>query len=358
MHKWSSLLISIILLAAPLAACSRFYGGSSAQDTGSSTTATTRASLLDKVLSRKKLACGVSGELPGFSYVDQQGKYSGLDVDVCRAIAAALFDDPEAVDFRNLTAKERFTALQAGEIDILSRNTTWTLSRDSSVGLEFAPTVFYDGQGMMVKQATGIKDLKGLEGKSVCVQTGTTTEQNLADQMRKVGVKYTPIVFEEVNATFAAYQGGRCEGVTADRSALVSQRSVLPQSDSHLILDTVMSKEPLAPAVNNGDSRWSDTVKWVIYGLIEAEEQGITSKNIDQFKNTQDPVIKRLLGTEGELGKGLGLPNDFIARAVRKVGNYGEIYNRSLGPNTPFKLERGQNDLWAKGGLLYAPPFR
>lgn len=357
MYKWSSLLIGTILLAAPLAACSRFYG-SSAQEKTDSTTKTSSSSMLDTVLSRKKLACGVSGELPGFSYVDQQGKYSGLDVDVCRAIAAALFDDPEAVEFRNLTAKERFTALQSKEVDILSRNTTWTLSRDSSVGLEFAPTVFYDGQGMMVKQATGIKDLKGFEGKSVCVQTGTTTEQNLADQMRKAGVKYTPIVFEEVNATFAAYQGGRCEGVTADRSALVSQRSVLPQSNNNLILDVVMSKEPLAPAVNNGDSRWSDTVKWVIYGLIEAEEQGITSKNIDQFTNSQDPVVKRLLGTEGELGKGLGLPNDFIARAVRKVGNYGEIYDRSLGANTPFKLERGQNDLWAKGGLLYAPPFR
>lgn len=361
MRKWSFLLISVMLLAAPLAACSRFYGGaqSSAQEnTGGTSTGAARSSLLDKVLNRKKLACGVSGQLPGFSYVDQQGKYSGLDVDVCRAIAAAMFDDPEAIEFRNLNAKERFTALQAGEVDILSRNTTWTISRDSSVGLEFAPTVFYDGQGMMVKKASGIKDLKGLEGKSVCVQTGTTTEQNLADQMRKLNVKYTPIVFEDDNATFAAYQGGRCEGVTTDRSGLVSRRSTLPDPNNHVVLDVVMSKEPLAPAVNNGDSRWFDTVKWVIYGLIEAEEQGITSKNIDSFANSQDPVVKRLLGTEGDLGKGLGLPNDFVARAVRKVGNYGEIYDRNLGPNTPFKLERGQNDIWAKGGLHYAPPFR
>ena len=361
MRKWSSLLISVILLAAPLAACSKLYGGaqSSAQEnTGGTSTGAARASLLDKVLTRKKLACGVSGQLPGFSFVDQQGKYSGLDVDVCRAIAAAMFDDPEAVEFRNLNAKERFTALQSGEVDILSRNTTWTISRDTSVGLEFAPTVFYDGQGMMVKKAGGIKDLKGLEGKSVCVQTGTTTEQNLADQMRKLGVKYTPIVFEDVNATYAAYEGGRCEGVTTDRSGLVSRRSTLPEPNNHVVLDVVMSKEPLAPAVNNGDSRWFDTVKWVIYGLIEAEEQGITSKNIDSFANSQDPVIKRLLGTEGDLGKGLGLPNDFVARAVRKVGNYGEIYERSLGANTPFKLERGQNDIWAKGGLHYAPPFR
>lgn len=355
MGKWSSLLISVMLLAAPLAACSRFYEQSSAQE---NTGASSRSSLLDKVLNRKKLACGVSGELPGFSYVDQQGKYSGLDVDVCRAIAAALFDDPEAVEFRNLNAKERFTALQSGEIDILSRNTTWTISRDTSVGLEFAPTVFYDGQGMMVKKTRGIKDLKGLEGKSVCVQTGTSTEQNLADQMSKLGVKYTPIVFEDVNATFAAYQGGRCEGITADRSALVSQRSLFPDPDNHVLLDVVMSKEPLAPAVNNGDSRWSDTVKWVIYGLIEAEDLGINSKNIDSFANSQDPVVKRLLGTEGNLGQGLGLPNDFVARAVRKVGNYGEIYNRSLGPSTPFKLERGQNALAKNGGLHYAPPFR
>jgi general L-amino acid transport system substrate-binding protein len=358
MYKWSSLLISIMLLPAPLAACSRFYEQSSAQENTGSSTGTSRSSLLNKVLNRKQLVCGVSGELPGFSYVDQQGKYSGLDVDVCRAIASALFNDPEAIEFRNLNAKERFTALQAGEIDILSRNTTWTISRDTSIGLEFAPTVFYDGQGMMVKKASGIKDLKGLEGKSVCLQTGVTHEQNLADQMRKIGVNYTPVVFEDINAAFATYEAGRCDGITADRSALVSRRTVLKNPDENVILDAVMSKEPLAPAVNNGDSRWSDTVKWVIYGLIEAEEQGINSKNIDSFANSQDPVVRRLLGTEGNLGKGLGLPNDFIARAVRKVGNYGEIYNRNLGPKTPFKLERGQNQTWAKGGLLYAPPFR
>ena len=357
MRKWSSLLLSALLMAAPLTACSRFYAQSSAEEGKEGTTAQ-RSSVLDKALGRKRLSCGVSGQLPGFSYVDQQGKYSGLDVDVCRAIAAAMFDDPNAVDFRNLNAKERFTALQAGEVDILSRNTTWTVSRDSSVGLEFAPTVFYDGQGMMVKKASGIKDLKGLQGKSVCVETGTTTEQNLADQMRKIGVKYTPIVFDDVNATYAAYEQGRCEGVTTDRSGLVSRRSTLKNPDDNIVLEAVMSKEPLAPAVNNGDSRWFDTVKWVIYGLIEAEEQGITSKNIDSFANSQDPVIKRLLGTEGDLGKGLGLPNDFVARAVKKVGNYGEIYERNLGSQTPFKLARGQNDIWAKGGLMYAPPFR
>lgn len=353
MRKWSLLLLGM-MLAAPLAGCSRFYPKLSAE--GSANAAGT--SVLNRVKTRGNLACGISGTLPGFSYVNQEGKYTGLDVDICRAIAAAMFNDPNAVEFRNLNAKERFTALQAGEIDILSRNTTWTISRDTSVGLEFAPTVFYDGQGMMVKTASGIKDLKGLQGKSVCVQTGTSTEQNLADQMRKIGVKYTPIVFEDDKATFAAYQQNRCEGVTSDRSQLVSQRSVLPNPDDHVILEQVMSKEPLAPAVKNNDSRWYDTVKWVIFGLIEAEEQGITSKNIDTFANSQDPVVKRLLGKEGSLGQGLGLPNDFIARAVKQVGNYGEIYNRNLGSETQFKLPRGQNNLWSKGGLQYAPPFR
>jgi len=354
MRKWSSLLLGFLLLAAPLAACSRFYAQSDAREG----TPAVRSSTLDKVLGRKSLSCGVSGQLPGFSYVDQKGQYSGLDVDVCRAIAAALFNDPNAVNFRNLNAKERFTALQAGEVDILSRNTTWTVSRDSSVGLEFAPTVFYDGQGMMVKKASGIKDLKGLQGRSVCVQTGTTTEQNLADQMRKIGVKYTPIVFEDDNATFAAYEQGRCEGVTTDRSGLVSRRSTLKNPDENIILDVVMSKEPLAPAVNNGDSRWFDTVKWVIFGMIEAEELGINSKNVDSFANSQDPVVRRLLGSEGDLGKGLGLPNDFMVRVIKNVGNYGEIYSRNLGPSTPFNLARGQNDIWSRGGLMYAPPFR
>lgn len=354
MPKWSSLLLAALLLVTPLAACRSRSANTSAREG----TQAGGAGLLKKVTDRGKLACGVSGNLPGFSYVDQQGKYSGLDVDICRAIATALFDDPEAVEFRNLNAKERFTALQAGEIDILSRNTSWTISRDTSIGLEFAPVVFYDGQGMMVKQASGIKDLKGLEGKSVCIQTGTTTEQNLADQMRKIGVKYTPIVFEDVNATFTAYQEGRCEGVTSDRSQLVSRRSILPNPDEHVVLDAVMSKEPLAPAVKNGDSQWFDTVKWVVYGLIEAEELGITSKNIDQFANSTDPVVKRLLGKEGNLGQEMGLPNDFMARVIRKVGNYGDIYERNLGQNTPFKLPRGQNDIWEKGGLMYAPPFR
>ena len=357
MRKWTSVLLTTVVLAAPLTAC----GGSSGptgQGANASNTPQVQ-SRLDKVISRGTLICGVSGQLPGFSFVDEKGKYSGLDVDVCRAVAAALFDDPDKVEYRNVNAKERFTALQSGEIDILSRNTTWTLSRDGATGLEFAPVVFYDGQGIMVKQDSGIKTLKDFAGKSICVQTGTSTEQNLSDQMRKIGVKYTPVVFEDVNATFATYQEGRCQGVTADRSQLVSKRTILPNPGQHIILDEVMSKEPLAPSVNNGDAKWADAVRWIVYSTMEAEDLGISSKNIEQLSTTTtDPNIKRLVGTEGDLGKGLGLPNDFALRIVKKVGNYGEIYDRNLGPNSTLKLERGQNKLWKDGGLMYSPPFR
>lgn len=357
MRKWASLLLTTVVLAAPLTAC----GGSSGPTGQATNTANTTQvqSRLDKVISRGTLICGVSGQLPGFSFVDEKGKYSGLDVEICRAIAAALFDDPEKVEYRNLNAKERFTALQSGEIDILSRNTTFTLSRDGATALEFAPVVFYDSQGIMVKKDSGITTLKDFAGKSICVQTGTSTEQNLSDQMRKLGVKYTPVVFEDVDATFATYQEGRCQGVTSDRSQLVSKRTILPNPDQHIILKDVMSKEPLAPVVNNGDSKWADAVRWIIFATMEAEDLGITSKNIDQLATTTtDPNVKRFVGTEGELGKGLGLPKDFALRTVKKVGNYSEIYDRNLGPNSTLKLERGQNKLWKDGGLMYSPPFR
>ena len=316
------------------------------------------ANQLQTVLARGQLKCGISGELPGFSYLNAQGQYSGLDVEVCRAIAAALFDDPEAVEYRQLKGKERFTALQTGEIDLLSRNTTWTLSRDASVKLNFGPVVFYDGQGMMVRQSSGIQTLKDLQGKAICTQTGTTNEQNLSDQMRKLGISYKPVVFEDVNATFNAYAQGRCEGVTSDRSQLVSRRTQLPQANDHFILPDLLSKEPLAPVVADGDSPWGDVVRWGVYTLFEAEELGINRGNLTQFVNTNDPVIKRFLGQEGNLGEGLGLSNDFAARIVKHVGNYAEIYDRNLGPDTPLQLERGPNQLWTTGGLLFAPPFR
>jgi general L-amino acid transport system substrate-binding protein len=309
-------------------------------------------------LGRGKLVCGVSGELPGFSFVGQDGKYSGLDVDVCRAIAAALFDNPDAVEYRNLNAKERFTAVQTGEVDVLSRNTTWTMSRDTSVGLAFAPVVFYDGQGIMVRQASGIKTLADLKGKSICIQTGTTTEQNLTDQMRRRNISYTPVVFEDVNTTFATYAEGRCDGVTADRSQLVSRRTTLPKPEDHTILSEVLSKEPLAPAIAAGDAGWAGVVRWVVFSLIEAEELGITSQNLNQQLSSSDPTVKRFLGTEGDLGKGMGLTNDFAQRVIRHTGNYSEIYERNLGAKTKLNLPRGQNNLWTKGGLLFSPPFR
>jgi general L-amino acid transport system substrate-binding protein len=290
--------------------------------------------------------------------LNPQGKYSGLDVDVCRAIAAALFDKPDAVEYRQLNAKERFTAVQTGEIDVLSRNTTWTLSRDTENRMDFGPVVFYDGQGMMVRQSSGIKSLKDFGGKAICTQTGTTNEQNLSDQMRKLGVQYKPVVFEDVNSTYAAYAQGRCDGITSDNSQLISRRTKLPNPEQNIILPELLSQEPLAPAVSDGESQLSAVVKWVVYALIQGESLGITSQNIGQFATSTDPVIRRFLGLEGDLGKGLGLPKDFAARVIKQVGNYGEIYDRNLGPKTPLKLERGLNKLSTQGGLMFSPPFR
>ncbi len=353
MLRWKSGLLAIALLF-PLAAC----GGDPTDPVTDGDPNAPVKGRLAEVLQRGKIVCGVSGELPGFSFVGQDGRYSGLDVDVCRAIAAALFDNPDAVDFRNLNAKERFTAVQTGEVDILSRNTTHTVSRDTSVGLEFAPTVFYDGQAIMVKKAGPIKTLEDFKGKSICMQTGTTTEQNLTDQMRQRNITYKPLVFEDVNTVFATYAQGRCEGVTADRSQLTSRRTTLGKPADHVILKDVLSKEPLAPAVADGDATWSNTVRWIIYAMIEAEELNISSKNLVQKSTSADPSIKRFLGSAGDLGKGMGLANDFAARVVKHVGNYGEVYDRNLGAQTALNLPRGQNELWTKGGLLFSPPFR
>lgn len=315
--------------------------------------------LLQTVLQRGKLICGVHGTFQGFGFLDTNGKWSGFDVDFCRAWAAALFNNADAVEFRGLSAQARFTAVQSGEVDVLSRNSTWTLTRDTDLGLDFGPVVFYDGQAMMVKKSL-ISDpkagLKDLAGASICVQSGTTTELNLADQMRAAGAEYTPVVFEDQNAAFQAYDEGRCDAITSDRSQLATQgQAVLKNPGDHIILDVVMSKEPLAPAVRHGENRWADFVHWVVYGLIQAEELGITSQNVDSFLSSSDPVVRRLLGVEGELGKKLGVTDDFVYRAIKLVGNYGEIFDRNL---SPYKLSRGQNDLWTRGGLMYAMPFR
>ncbi|MEM8779605.1 MAG: amino acid ABC transporter substrate-binding protein [Cyanobacteria bacterium P01_G01_bin.49] len=350
--KWPSLILTTLILIFPLTAC----GGpeNTSENTSESTADTSR---LEIVKQRGSLICGVNGEVPGFSFVDENGQYSGLDVDICRAIAAALFDDPTKVEYRKLSAEERFTAVQSGEVDVLNRNTTWTVSRDTTNGMEFAPTVFYDGQGIMVTKASNVTEVAGLEGKSICVLAGTTTEQNLADQMRKRGIiDYNPVVNSDVDALYAAYQEGRCEGITADRSQLVARRSILPTPDDHVILDVVLSKEPLGPAVKNGDPAWFDGVKWITFSLIQAEEFGITSENLTSFETSEDPNIRRFLGLDDKLGEGVGLPSDFAARVIKHVGNYGEIYERNVGE--PLGLDRGPNQLWTEGGLLYSPPFR
>ncbi|PSN17014.1 amino acid ABC transporter substrate-binding protein [filamentous cyanobacterium CCP5] len=356
MRKWGLLAVG---LALTVAACS---GGTTTTTEGGSAEggeATASAgSRLDVVKERGQLICGVDGGIPGFSFVDESGTYTGLDVDVCRAVAAALFDDPEAVEFRRLDSTERFTALAGGEVDMLSRNTTWTTSRDTQVGLEFAPTTFYDGQGMMVRADSGLESLEDFAGKAVCVETGTTTELNLTDQMRKLGVEFEPVVFQDADAAYAAYDEGRCEGMTSDKSQLIARRSTLPEPSAHVLMDVTMSKEPLGPVTVNNDSAWFDTVKWVTYGLIQAEELGITAENISEFEGSEDPNIARFLGEEGTLGSDMGLPNDFMKRAIAGVGNYGEIYERNLGAESQFELDRGLNAQWTDGGLMYSPPFR
>lgn len=337
--------------AAPTAApaeTSSPAGGTTAQTGG----------LLQTVQNRGTLICGVNGGLPGFSNLEPDGTYSGFDADFCRVVAAAVLGDAEAVEFRPLSTQERFTAVQTGEVDVLFRNTTWTISRDTSVGLDFGPTTFYDGQGIMVRAEEGIDALEGLEGATICVQSGTTTELNLTDQFRARGISFEPVVFEEIDPTYTAYDEGRCDAVTSDRSQLISRRTTLANPDEHVILEEVFSKEPLGPAVAQGDSQWRDVISWAVYATIQAEEFGISSENIGDFTASEDPNIRRLLGAEGDLGAGAGLSNDFAVQIIEQVGNYGEIYNRSLGPDTPFNLDRGQNALWSDDGLMYAPPFR
>ncbi|MFE4107602.1 amino acid ABC transporter substrate-binding protein [Almyronema epifaneia] len=356
-YRWG---FAMVALAATVAvtACGGDTASTDSAAGDESSAAGSEGSILQTVLDRGQLVCGVDGGIPGFSFVDESGAYSGLDVDVCRAVAAALFDDPEAVEYRRLDSTERFTALAGGEVDMLSRNTTWTINRDTAVGLEFAPTTFFDGQGMMVRTDSGIASLEDFAGRAVCVETGTTTELNLTDQMRQLGVEFEPVVFQDADAAYAAYSEGRCEGMTSDKSQLVARRSTLPEPDAHELLDVTMSKEPLGPVTVNNDSAWFDTVKWVTYGLFQAEEFGISSENIGEFANSEDPNIARFLGEEGTLGSDMGLPNDFMARVITHVGNYGEIYERNLGEGSQFALPRGQNALWTEGGLLYSPPFR
>ena len=316
------------------------------------------ANVYDAVRARGKLVCGARTDLAGFGYLDANGNNVGFDIDLCRAVAAAVFNDPNAVEFVFLTAAERGPALQTGEIDLLSRNVTWTSSRDAQWG-NFTIVMFYDGQGMLVRKDSGFTTLEDLDGATVCVTTGTTTEKNLADNFRERGLAFTAVTFEDTSAVYSAYEDSRCDAATSDKSQLAAVRSGFANPDDHIIMDVTMSKEPLTPAVPHGDDKWFDVVKTTMYVLINAEELGVTQANVDEMMNSDNVAVRRMLGVEGTFGQeDLGLAADFAANVIRAVGNYGEIYDRYMGPDgDAFTLPRGLNELWKNGGVLYAPPL-
>jgi general L-amino acid transport system substrate-binding protein len=316
------------------------------------------AQTLNTVKQRGTLVCGVSQGLPGFSSPDDRGNWTGLDVDLCRAIAAAIFGDANKVKFTPLSAKDRFTALQSGEIDVLSRNSTWTLSRDSSLGLNFAAVNYYDGQGFMVRKGLKVNSALELNGASVCTQTGTTTELNLADYFRANKMKYEVIAFATADETIKAYDSGRCDVFTTDVSQLYSEKLKLANANDHVILPEVISKEPLGPAVRHGDDQWFDLVKWVHFAMINAEELGVSSKNVDDALKSDKPDVRRLVGAEGNFGEQLGVKKDWVVSIVKLVGNYGEIFEKNVGSASRLGIARGLNNLWNKGGIQYAPPIR
>ncbi len=317
-----------------------------------------RADTLQTVRQRGFLKCGVSQGLPGFSTVDKDGHWFGIDVDLCRAIAAAVLGDQAKVKYTPLSAKERFTALQSGEIDVLSRNTSWTLQRDAALGIDFAAVMFYDGQGFMVHKKLGVTSAAQLINASICINLGTTTELNVADFFRANRVKYKLVTFEKNDEVVAAYDAGRCDAMSSDRSGLYADRTKLRHPEDHIVLPELISKEPLGPAVRHGDNRWGDIVRWTLYALLEGEEIGVGTSTIAEMQKSDKPAVRRLLGAEGELGKNLGLDAQFAKRILEQVGNYGEVFERNLGAATPMKIERGMNALWTKGGLQYAMPFR
>lgn len=316
------------------------------------------AQTLKTIKDRGMLSCGVSQGLPGFSSPDDKGNWTGLDVDVCRAIAAAVFNDPTKIKFVPLSAKDRFTALQSGEIDVLSRNTTWTLSRDTALGANFTGVTYYDGQGFMVKKSLKVNSALELNSASVCVQTGTTTELNLADYFKANNMKYEVIAFGTIDEAIKAYESGRCDVFTDDSSGLYASRLKLTTPADHVVLPEIISKEPLGPMVRHGDDQWFDIVKWTLFAMVTAEELGITQKNVDEMAKSDKPELKRVLGTDGNLGEQLGLTKDWVIRIVKAVGNYGESFDRNVGAGSPLNISRGINNLWTKGGLQYAPPIR
>jgi general L-amino acid transport system substrate-binding protein len=314
---------------------------------------------LDKVKQAGQISCGVPTGIAGFAAPDNQGRWSGFDIDICRALSAAIFGAAEKVKYVPLTAVQRFTALQSGEVDVLSNNTTNTLQRDTALGLNFAPVVFYDGQGFMVPKKLGVKSTKELNGATICVQPGTTTELNLADYFRANKMDYKPVVIEKIDEVYAAFFSGRCDVMTGDASGLAAQRiGRASNPDDYVVLPDRISKEPLAPVVRHGDDEWNDIVRWVVYALIEAEEKGVTQKNVDDMLKSEDPNIKRMLGVTPGMGKALGLDEKWAYNEIKLIGNYGEIFDRTLGRDTELKFDRGLNDLWTHGGLMYAMPIR
>jgi general L-amino acid transport system substrate-binding protein len=317
---------------------------------------------LDKIKQAGEFSCGVPTGIPGYAQPDAQGVYAGFDVDICKALSAAIFGDPNKVKYVPLTAQQRFTALQSGEVDILSNNTTWTMQRDTELGFNFGPVVFYDGQGFLVPKKLGVKSAKELNGATICVQPGTTTELNLADYFRANKMEYKPVVIEKIDEVYAAFFAGRCDVMTGDSSALAAQRiGRASNPDDYMILPERISKEPLAPVVRQGDDQWHDIVDWVVFALMQAEETGVTKANVDDMLKSEDPGIKRMLGVTPGLGKALFGGDEYEKWAyneIKLVGNYGEIFDRNLGAGSPLKLDRGLNALWTKGGLIYPMPIR
>ena len=324
-----------------------------------------QAGTLDDIKTKGFVQCGVTTGLAGFAVPDSNNNWTGMDVDFCRAVAAAIFNDTTKVKFSPLNAKERFTALQSGEVDLLSRNTTWTMSRDTSLGLKFAGVMYYDGQGFMVHKAMNVTSAKELDGATVCTQTGTTTELNLADYFRANNMKYQVVAMENNDEVRGAYEAGRCDIFTTDQSGLYAERLVLAKPDEHVVLPEIISKEPLGPLVRQGDDAWFNVVKWTYYALLTAEEFGITQANVEEMaKSATSPELKRILGIKNEdgtaagFGTGIGLAEEWVVQIVKGVGNYAEVFERNVGTNTPLKIARGKNALWTNGGLQYAPPIR
>jgi len=316
------------------------------------------AATLGDVKAKGFLECGVNHGLPGFSISNEAGVWSGMDADFCRGVAAAIFDDPGKVKFVPLTAKERFTALQSGEVDILSRNTTWTMTRDTALGLSFAGVTYYDGQGFMVRKSLGIASVLELSGTTVCTQAGTTTEMNVNDFFGSKQIPYTLQTFAKTEQTVSAYESGRCDAFSADASQLYSARLKMKEPETHVVLPEIISKEPLGPVVRQGDEQWLNIVKWTLFALVNAEELGVTSRNVKDMRASSDPDIRRLLGVDGDLGLKLGLQNNWAVNLISAVGNYGEIFDRNVGKNSSLQIARGVNRLWNEGGILYAPPIR